>query len=430
MIIRINKQSAIHYFLIYFMLIVNQSCLYEYFLRSELIRLGLLCLFGLLIAKNYKKNYRIYLGTAGILFVCMFITRFMAGGIGLTAWVGWVLPIFVSVYVVNFDFDNFFKRFVKVAVFLAGVGIVFFFIQISVPELLKTILPIEYDTSFSDKVWYDSKRYIEIFHKGYGLFLYSYKVGGDSLMRNKGIFTEPGICQMLYNSALIILLFFSDKVAMTKKQFKRNMTVLIIAIVTVQSTTGYILLGCILICYIFTNQKRKKNVKGYIFTAIILGSIGLLGDLAIRGSESFLNIAIFDKILGNNNQFKIQGSGMARIGSALLSISVMIAHPLGIGSDNLLELQEADLVAGGGAGIFKFGAKAGIIPLLTCILFYAVPIIKSSLKPLIKILLIFFIFDILFAQTIPFYPILIMFPIYLIEQKRQERIEGNSYRSI
>ena len=83
-----------------------------------------------------------------------------------------------------------------------------------------------------------------------------------------------------------------------------------------------------------------------------------------------------------------------------------------------MNLIASNLVDGGGAGIFKFGATAGIIPLLICMLFYIIPIAKSNSKRLIKILLLFMIFYTLSAQSNPFYPLLIIFPIYLLEEKR------------
>lgn len=417
MTIRINKRSLIHYLLIYFLIVINQSCIYEYFLRDDSFRIGILLIFSLLIAKSYKKTYNKYVEILVVLLACTTLTRLIAGGIGLRAWIDYAIPIIVCVYTIRYDLDHFFERFIKITVFLAGIGLVFFIVQIMNPELLKDMLPFKYVTSFTHRVWDAGGNVTSVNYPGYGLFLYSYRAS-DAAMRNKGIFTESGICQMLYNSAMFVLLYFPEKINLTTRQIKRCFAILIAAIVTVQSTTGYIISGCLLISYLLVRQKKKKSIKGYIASAVLVLGLGLIVDFLIRGTDSFFSIAILKKIFGDNNQLEIQGSGMARVEAILLSLGVMATNPFGVGADNLMNLIASNLVDGGGAGIFKFGATAGIIPILICMLFYIIPIAKSNSKRLIKILLLFMIFYTLSAQSNPFYPLLIIFPIYLLEEKR------------
>lgn len=417
MVVRINKKNWIHYFLIYFLIIINQSCLYEYFLRKDIIRIGILCLFGFFMLLKYRKRYNKYILIAGVLLACTIITRVVAGGIGITAWVGYMIPIIVCAYTINYDSEKFLERFVKLTVFLAAVGIVLFAIQIINPELLKTILQIEYNSAMPTKIWINDFSYTTTYNKEYGLFLYSFRDRLDALMRNKGLFTESGVCQMLYNAALFILLYFSEKVDLTKKQFKYYALILIGAIVTVQSTTGYIILGVLLIGYVVVQQKSKMNIKGYIVALLFIGVTGLFVDLSLRGSESFLNITIMEKLFGSNNKFEIQANGMIRINTVTAAIQSMFAHPFGVGADKFVQMQYAENLAGGGGGIFTFGAMAGIVPFLICILLYIIPIIKANIKPMVKLLMLFMIFDTLFAQSNPFYSLMVMFPVYLIEER-------------
>lgn len=419
MVIKINRKSLFHYFMIYFLIIINQSCLYQYFLVNDMIRIVILIIFSSFIFKSYTKSYNKYIGLVSILLFFTILTRLLSGGIGLRAWIDYVIPIFVCVYVINYDIEHFLERFVKLVVFLAVAGLIFFFIQIINSELLKTLLPIKYNTEFSKRVWANAFDYKTLYYPGAGLFLYSYRMG-EAAMRNKGIFTEPGICQMVYNSAIFILLFFSEKTHLTTRQIKRFLVILIVAIVTVQSTTGYIISVCLLVCFLLVRQKNQGNMKGYIKRAILLIILGLAADFTVRGEESFFYVAIVNKIFGNGNQLEIQGSGMARVEAILLCMGVMISNPFGVGADNLMGLIALNLADGGGAGLFKFGATAGVIPFLVCILFYLIPVIKSDLKILVKILLLYSIFYTLLAQSNPFYPVLIMFPIYLMERKRYE----------
>lgn len=421
-VIKIKKTRMVHYILIYFLIITNQSCLYEYFLKSDNIRIGILMLIGVAIFIHYKSLYTKYLLMIGVLLFTTAITRFLVGGIGLMAWIWWVIPILLSVYVIEYDRENFLELFVKVAVFLAFVGIIYFVIQITLPQLIKKILITEYNTAFSSRTWSDYYNYQEYFHKGYGLFTYSYKSFGDSLFRNKGIFTEPAICQMLYNSAIFILLFFSDKIKTVPRKTKRYLLILIIAQISVQSTTGYITLGVILFSYLLIKQKGKKSFKNYIFIAVSLALLGLFIDFALRGTDSFLNITVIQKLFGEDNNFEIQTSGQYRIGAFLVSIQTMLTNPLGAGADKFSIAMQLGEMAGGGAGIFKFGAMTGIIPFIIAVLFYTKPIIQSEEKISVRLLLLFMIFNTLFAQSTPFYPLLMIFPIYFMEDKNHKNL--------
>lgn len=81
---------------------------------------------------------------------------------------------------------------------------------------------------------------------------------GNELTRNNGIFNEPGLYQMVLNTALYFTMFFPEQLKCGAKKQERYMLILIIAIVTCQSTTGYLSLGAIIVGYLMTKQKGKK----------------------------------------------------------------------------------------------------------------------------------------------------------------------------
>ncbi len=413
MVLRINKIDCIHKILIYILLIFNQSSLYSYFLNGEIINYITFGVVLVLLLYKFKSEYNKYLIISGILLMLTTLTRILVGGIGINAWISWSLPILFCVYVIKFDINNFLTRFVKVVVFLSAVGIVFFVIQVMMPDLLKQILFINYDTAFSQNIWTDSLNYTTIYDEGYGLFLYSFRDGGDALTRNKGIFTEPGIAQMVYISAVFILLFMRDKI--TNINVNRSVIILIISIITVQSTSGYIALAVMLLVYVLTNQKKginlKKNIITFTFSALLL----LVIDFSIREGESFIYTSVISKLFSDTGNFEIQDSGQYRIGAILLSLTSMLENPLGIGSDNFTVLLHGDDTAGGGAGILKYGAINGVLSLVVCLCLYFVPIFKYKFKLTFKLLLAFILINVLLAQTGPFYPVLLIFPIYFIE---------------
>lgn len=415
--LRINTKVVWQYFLIYFLIITNQSCLYEYFMSSNLVRYSICIVLILILLKKYKKQYNKYLLFFTFLLTCVSITRITNGGIGIGSWIGYVIPILISIVAINVDKSKFLQRFVNVATFLAAVGILLFFIQITNPEILKNILPTKYTTLMDYKVWSDSYNYKTMYYPGYGLFLYSFRDGGDALLRNKGLFTESGICQMLYNAAIFILLFLNNHLNLNKRKLTKYLIILIIAILTVQSSTGMLILSVMLLVYMFFVRKKNQsvNLKNQVVFVICIGVLLLLFDFSIRGEDSLIYVGLIQKFIGSNHEYKLHENGQVRLGAAALSMKIMIENLFGVGADRLMELQWMYDVAGGGAGIFTFGASIGIIPFVVTLLFYIYPIIKRRENNVSSIVLLFFIFFSLLAQSNPFYPILVMFPVYYFE---------------
>lgn len=420
MLVRINRKAILQYCLIYFLIIINQSCLYEYFMRSNSIRYTICFILFIFFLKKYKYQYNKYLIYFILLLISVVITRIINGGIGIGAWVGYVIPILACILAININKKKFLERFVKLSTFLATIGLIFFFLQVVKPEILKSILLTKYMTLMDYKVWSDSYNYKTMYYPGYGLFLYSFRDGGDALLRNKGLFTESGICQMLYNAAIFILLFLNHKINISNKQVSRYLFILIVAVFTVQSSTGILILSVMLLVDLFFNNKNKHrvhNLKKKVIFIICMGIILLLLDFFKRGNESVIYIGLIQKFLGSNNEYQLHGNGQVRLGAAVLSLKIMSENIFGIGVDKLMELQRLYDVDGGGAGIFTFGASIGLIPFLFTLFFYVYPIIKNRESITTNFILLFFIFFSLLAQSNPFYPLLVMFPIYYYESK-------------
>lgn len=418
--IRINKKAISQYFLIYFLIIINQSCLYEYFMRTNFIRYTIcLVLFGLLLQK-YRKSYNKYMLFFMLLLTCVITTRIVSGGIGIGAWIGYMIPILICIVAIDVDREKFLQRFVKLSTGLATVGLVFFFLQIVNPELIKVMLPTKYTTLMDYKVWSDSYNYKTMYYPGYGLFLYSFRDGGDALLRNKGLFTESGICQMLYNAAIFILLFLNSHIGMSKKQLIKYLFILIVSVLTVQSSTGILILGVMLLVYLFLNRNKyhATNLKKQVMLVACVGMIFLMIDFSIRGNDSLIYVGIIQKFVGNNNEYQLHGNGQVRLGAAVLSLRIMVENIFGVGADKLRDLQHFYSVTGGGAGIFTFGATIGVIPFLSTLFFYIYPIIKKREDNVTSFILLFFIFFSLLAQSNPFYSLLVMFPIYYYEMEK------------
>ncbi|MDQ6420678.1 hypothetical protein RB620_14705 [Paenibacillus sp. LHD-117] len=81
----------------------------------------------------------------------------------------------------------------------------------------------------------------------------SFSVGWHGLMRNQGIFREPGVFQFFILVALVIEVFYFKN-----KNSQLRILVLIVTLITTFSTVGLICLVPILIAYIFVNKKKLK----------------------------------------------------------------------------------------------------------------------------------------------------------------------------
>lgn len=118
----------------------------------------------------------------------------------------------------------------------------------------------EVDSLMSYRIYSDSSTYQEFSYKLHGMFLYSHRTVD---MRNVSIFTEPGIYQMVLNTAIFVLLFLRDKlVSFSDKKVGRALMILSCALLSTQSTTGYISLCFIVLFYMFFEKKRTQNEIG------------------------------------------------------------------------------------------------------------------------------------------------------------------------
>lgn len=124
----------------------------------------------------------------------------------------------------------------KTVVFFASISLILWFLSVLQINIWDQITP-EVDSLMSYRIYSDSSTYQEFSYKLHGMFLYSHRTVD---MRNVSIFTEPGIYQMVLNTAIFVLLFLRDKlVSFSDKKVGRALMILSCALLSTQSTTGY-----------------------------------------------------------------------------------------------------------------------------------------------------------------------------------------------
>lgn len=257
MIAKINKKEAIGYFLIYFMLIWNQTNLGEIYLKKY--SFPILILFAMMLFIK-SKRLSIWCGICScVLTLAATILRYTVGGIGIMALLSLLTSIYIVGVTVTYNKEKIFTKVFNMIVFLATISLVLWLLCSIFPNVYKKIVP-EYNTLMTYRIYSDSKIYREIYYTARGLFFYTMReIDG----RNTSIFTEPGIYQMVLNTGIFIALFMNEKIFC--KNIKLKVIILIITLCTTQSTTGMIGFLLIIFFYFFLYYKKKKLFNKNIF---------------------------------------------------------------------------------------------------------------------------------------------------------------------
>lgn len=401
------------------MLIWNQSNLGETFLKKYM--LPILAILMLLVFFK-SKRLTIWCGLLSIVLVLFaFLIRFTVGGIGIIAVVSCLSSVYIVAYAVIYNKGLFITRLVKVIYFLAFVSLILWGMCLVVPELYENFIP-SYKSLMTYRIYSDVDIYKEINYVSRGLFLYTLREVEP--YRNAGIFTEPGVYQMVLNLGIFLILFFNKY--LDCKNIRRKLLILIMTLITSQSTTGFIGLMIVFMAYFFISTAEKKIFSKN--TMIILGCciiIILLMDYQIRGTDSLFYITIVEKLFSKGTfSLTDNGSSAARVGTIVLSIKSIIQHPLGIGYTNLGVLLNTEKTGFVAAEILSFAAVWGIIPWIF-VLWWIFSPLKRNMRKSEMILYILLYINTMLAQSNMFYPAFILLPIaFKYGQVDAEKLHG------
>ena len=319
---------AFHYFLIYCAISFGGMALPAY-IGNDLFQVFILTICGIYIFL-YKKETLFtsrFILFLAVLFISMLVTVFFS-----TLSIGSTLSIICTLMIIyttiHIDKRNFLKRFLNIIFILA---IISFFLYSATLlfgfSAFSPLLPF-LSTSSSNYELYS-----------YGGFLYRFvplHIG-----RNCGPFGEPGQYQCLLAVALYFSLF---KARLLRKQDRiKYIIVFTIVLLTTQSTSGYISLCIIIICFAqYPSSKISPKIKKY-FTATII-TIVLFIIITPLGRD-FITTAVFNKIYGAEKRTTInlsQGTAGARTQSIQDFFTEIEKEPLslmGIGYDEIHRLK-------------------------------------------------------------------------------------------
>lgn len=170
--------------------------------------------------------------------------------------------------------------------------------------------------------------------------------------RNSGMFWEPGAFQ---GYLIMVPLMFIDNLSLLWKRYKKQCVILIIALLSTFSTTGYIAFAMVLMYYV-TMKLRNK------FARVILVPVLLFSLLYAYSNLDFLGAKI-DKHIERATSGNIT---VDRLGSAILDWHYIQKHPLiGNGLADITRYEDhmmyKELIGGFSNGFTDVVAKFGIV---------------------------------------------------------------------
>lgn len=197
----------------------------------------------------------------------------------------------------------------------------------------------------------------------YNFYIYSFVIQHQH--RNCGPFGEPGQYQCILSAALFFTLFYLNKVTFQYRILA--MIIFVFAIVTTQSTTGYISLVVIITAYYIhcnikkiVDKKMKKAFKYLLLFGIIFFVFTSIG-------HQFIETTIYDKFDFRSKEIK--ASGTARQEGITEALKVITQYPetlWGVGYDHpIVKSIKSE------SGLLIYLIAAGIIPFFT-LYFYLV----------------------------------------------------------
>lgn len=239
-------------------------------------------------------------------------------------------------------------------------------------------------------------------NKYLSLFFHNIHNTSNLSSRNSGMFWEPGAFQ---GYIIVVPLMFIDNLSLLWRRYKRYCVVLLIALVTTFSTTGYIAFAVIMLYYVAIKLRNK-------FARILLVPVLLMALIYAYTSLDFLG----EKI---DKQIERATSGYVtvdRLGSAILDWHYIKKNPLtGNGLADVTRYEDhlmyKELIGGFSNGFTDVIAKFGII----FIIVYFVLIYKNlPFRPMDKLFFCCMIVLLLQGEYFMDYPLFAALPFIVI----------------
>lgn len=393
----INKHQIIDNFFVFALIVFSSNAS---FISSDEIYISLFFLFTL----GYAIKKRIFQFSSKQLFSILFLVIFIIGyyyvansSINIVTWVGWLIKIILAILIVRINKSQFIDNFIKIVCFLTIVSFFGYVLQLLVPDLL---------FKFNNLFGMDSRG------NSNSLFFNFTRVHP---MRNSGCMWEPGAFAALLIIALLLLQFYSSE----KKS--REKIIISLGLLTTISTTGYLLLGLILLFNFLNNYKGRVKVIGlaiffpfgmYLFynSQVLSGKISA----QLEGIEEEA-----DKASKNPDYFV----GVTRFTSVIIDLPTFLERPLlgyGVdiqttGKNSLYKIYGANVIRS--SGLFYLLLVFGVLGLVIYLGLLYRNLQHFSKNHLITIFTTLCILFIIFSNPMEFSPIILI--LFCVKRSKQ-----------
>lgn len=251
---------------------------------------------------------------------------------------------------------------------------------------------------------------------GKTIWLYGYRAN-DDIVRNCGFFWEPGAFGGYIS--LLTLLFFDDLKDLFIKN-KKKCIIIFLALLSSQSTGGYMSFGCIVLCYFAFSMKSKAKY--------ILLPVAIVGALYIYDKVAFLS----EKIEGQNeNATELEWGeySSTRMGTLMFDMYYVTKHPLiGNGLHERTRLADHQMLSemlkkgdaqGAGNGFSDTLAKWGLIYVFAFAwLFFRNNKDVSNIKKTVFLILVCIILQ---GEAFMNYPLFLGLPLFHMVSNNKKR---------
>jgi hypothetical protein len=413
----IRPEKYVHYLIIYLMLSLNGS--FWFFLNQDIILRCVVAFYFIaaLIFKKYKPLFPFLV--LALLLYTVFIIRLNVGGLGIGHWFLWSGQILIMFAAYLFNKEKFAERYVKIIFALSVISLICWAISFLHPSLLTSFLTV------SDAIPYNGTFYGKLFYV-YRTSLIDISISA----RNNGIFTEPGIYQVVLTSCMYMLLFHREKLNLSKKKY-----FIFCIVISAASTTGLIAMAILFIYYFLKSNKKSEEDKKFRRIVMIIAfllAIAVLTDINVNGDNSLFNNIIANKLEAASTE--TGSSGGVRLATMNVYLDEMIKNPFGTGYDKLsLALApyiEEWKIKGAGVGLIGFFTAIGVIPTIMIILIMVYPYYMGSRLYLLDCLAFLCLYaNTGLAQTYAFYPSLLIIPLlYYYDRKQNMETKNNTIK--
>ena len=387
--IRITKTKTFQYAWLYLMLLIPGSCAMSRYLNTTLVYGVIIAIYALLALLSAKYRNVYVLSFCLLLALATIVIRLKTGGVGPLTFLSNAAMLVVTYIAMTIDRRMFLTRFIRIVCFFGIISVLFWAAFCINPSLVNAWPA----TSF----WTQNLgtgQWATVLH-GKGLWLYSYLE--IHATRNCGFYTEPGVYQIVLNAALFVLLFWKKKLYFgNEKQYRTATVIVLLTLITCQSTTGYLSMMVILLCFFFMRVRERdiRMLKQKIAVLVVAITAVLITDYWLRGEESLLYVQVLNKLFGGDIGAGINledSTGQYRWITVMASLKALSMDPFGIGYD----------------------AFYGVIFWLAMMIMIFYPMIRREPKKILIAVFAFMFINSTVSETYLFYPGLMMFPIYL-----------------